>query len=374
MGSDLLEQLRQERSSATGGARAIGALPESPESAPSPAISRRRMFWGAFAAVTAGLAGFFGSRQLNAEKPVLVESPAVVLPERRLDLGRMRSHVALLAQPDWQGRLAGSRGALQAGEYIAQLWEKWGIEPRGEGGTYFQTFPVPSFSLTNVNGRMRLLPRAGEGGTADNLIGFIPGRDPRLRNKVVALSAHYDHLGAWDGAVYPGANDNASGVAVLLEIACAAVKTPPRCSLAFFLFSGEEGGLLGSKHYAEHPTIPLEDMIGLINLDTVGNGDERDFICWIPEEYPWLSYLDEAGKAAGVRLYPQEHGGHNSDHQPFVDKGVAAITVLSASWLEGNHTPQDGLSLIRPEKLARIAEWSWRAIYNLAETAGRRGG
>ncbi|MBM7867508.1 M28 family peptidase [Heliobacterium gestii] len=379
MGIEKRDQQRLEDLTGRSGERQEAERPDAgdDDEAASPAsrsISRRRVFIGALAAVTASLAGWFGSRQLNAEKPLPALAPAAGLPERRLDLARMRSHVAVLSQPDWQGRLAGGRGAVQAGEYVAQLWEKWGIQPKGEGGTYFQTFPVPSFSLINVNGRMRLAPQAGGGGTADNLIGYIPGRDPRLRNQVVALSAHYDHLGLWDGSLYPGANDNASGVAVLLEIACAAIQTPPQCSLAFFLFSGEEGGLIGSKYYVEHPTIPLEDMIGLINLDTVGNGEERDFICWLPDRLPWLGVLDETAKDAGVRLYPQDHGSHNSDHQSFVDKGVPAISVLSASWLEGNHTPQDGVAMIRPEKLARIADWSWRAMYSLAETAGKRGG
>ncbi|WP_170291529.1 M28 family metallopeptidase [Heliobacterium mobile] len=336
-------------------------------------LNRRRFFYGG-AAVLSGLASLFGAYWLNKQKgptapPVITDLPD--LPDRRLDLTRMRSNISILAQKDWEGRLAGSPGQTKAGEYMARLWSSWGLKPKGDGETFFQSFPVPSFSLSPVNGRMHLVAGENKGNLADNLIGMIPGRDPALRHEVVALSAHYDHLGKWDNQVYPGANDNASGVAVLLEIAKAAIQSPTRRSLAFFLFSGEEGGLIGSKYYVEHPSIPLESLIGLVNLDTVANGDKSDFIYWSSGNLPWREVMEEAARATNIRLQPQDRGMHNSDHFPFAEKGVPAISVLSGTWLEGNHTPGDTLSIINTEKLQKIAEWSWRFVYTLAESAGK---
>ena len=106
---------------------------------------------------------------------------------------------------------------------------------------------------------------------ADNVVGVLPGTDPALAGESVVIGAHYDHLGRIGGAVYHGADDNASGTAVVLGLAkaFAAAGGAPR-PLVFVLFSGEEMGLIGSGHYVRHPVLPLERAAAMINFDMVG--------------------------------------------------------------------------------------------------------
>src|SRR4029453_8015333 len=107
--------------------------------------------------------------------------------------------------------------------------------------------------------------------TAVNGIGILPGRDPALAGQAVVLSAHYDHLGFAGGAIYPGADDNASGTAVVVELAraFAAAGSLDR-TLVFVLFGAEEIGLVGSGHYVRHPSVPLAQTVAMLNFDMVG--------------------------------------------------------------------------------------------------------
>jgi Zn-dependent M28 family amino/carboxypeptidase len=111
------------------------------------------------------------------------------------------------------------------------------------------------------------------------VIGILPGRDPVLRNQTVILGAHYDHLGLGGfgsldpdsaGRVHNGADDNASGIAGLIQVAARLAASPPARTVVFIAFSGEELGLLGSAHYVKEPIYPLDGTLAMINLDMVG--------------------------------------------------------------------------------------------------------
>ena len=113
---------------------------------------------------------------------------------------------------------------------------------------------------------------------ARNVLGLLPGSDPQYKDEIVVISAHYDHVGRNpDGTVYNGANDNASGVAVMLEIArlWQAQGFKPARSVLFAAWDGEERGWLGSTYYVENPVYPLDHTVALLNLDMVGVGDEK---------------------------------------------------------------------------------------------------
>jgi len=139
-----------------------------------------------------------------------------------------------------------------------------------------------SFAVPGARVRVSTALGATREQNARNVIGFLPGRDPDLAEEVVVLGAHYDHIGlglfgstggaAAAGQVHNGADDNASGSASLLELAewFAQPENRPRRSLLFIAFTGEERGLLGSVHYVEHPTVPLQDCVAMVNLDMVG--------------------------------------------------------------------------------------------------------
>lgn len=179
-----------------------------------------------------------------------------------------------------------------------------------------------------------------------NIIGYIPGT--QYPDSFIVFSAHYDHLGNMGKDVYfPGANDNASGCALMLNLAGYYSQHPPKYSIAFMAFGAEEAGLLGSKHYVEHPLFPLKQIKFLINLDLLGTGDEGitvvngsvfktefDELVKINEEKKYLSQIKIRGKAA------------NSDHYFFSENGVRCFFIYTLGGIKAYHDIYD-----RPETL-----------------------
>jgi len=154
----------------------------------------------------------------------------------------------------------------------------------------------------------------------------LPGRDPAAANEVVILGAHYDHLGQGpDGTIWPGANDNASGVAVLLEIARTwqAQGYVPRRTVVFAAWDAEEQGLLGSIHYAAHPRYPLEDTVAMLQLDMVGAGAGA---LALDGEPGLLEHLLSVAEALAIPTAEYPLG--RSDHVPFLEAGVPAGLLI----------------------------------------------
>lgn len=179
-----------------------------------------------------------------------------------------------------------------------------------------------------------------------NIAGYIEGT---LRpDSFIVFSAHYDHLGMMGKDVYfPGANDNASGIAMLLNLARHYQENPPKFSVAFIAFGAEEAGLVGSKYYVEHPLFPLSQIKFLINMDILGTGDEGikvvnatehtkefDELVKINSEKEYLPSVQPRGKAA------------NSDHFPFSEKGVKTFFIYTLGGIKAYHDIYD-----RPETL-----------------------
>lgn len=170
---------------------------------------------------------------------------------------------------------------------------------------------------------------ATRGANARNVVGFLPGRDPDLAQEVVVLGAHYDHVGlGWFGStggaaaagqIHNGADDNGSGTAALLELAewFAAPAQRPRRSLLFIAFTGEERGLLGSRYWVDHPTVPLDDIVAMINLDMIGRSREGRL------------QVGGVGTAAGL--------------QDLV-AGCNAVHRLNVMWDPGGLAPSDSTS------------------------------
>lgn len=182
--------------------------------------------------------------------------------------------------------------------------------------------------------------------STQNIIGYIPGT--QYPDSFIVISAHYDHLGHMGKEVYfPGANDNASGCALMLNLAGHYSQHPPKYSIAFMAFGAEEAGLLGSKHYVEHPLFPLKQIKFLINLDLLGTGDEGitvvngsvfktefDELVKINEAKNYLSQIKIRGKAA------------NSDHYFFSENGVRCFFIYTLGGIKAYHDIYD-----RPETL-----------------------
>lgn len=162
-----------------------------------------------------------------------------------------------------------------------------------------------------------------------NVMAMVPGT--RMPDSFIVITAHYDHLGKMGyDAVFPGASDNASGTAMLLQLAAHYAKNPASYSVLFIAFSGEEAGLLGSSYYVSHPIVPLEKMRFLVNLDIMG--DARDGVTVVnatefPREFSLLESLNRKGN-----YLPQIRSrgkAANSDHYHFSEAGVPAFFIYS---------------------------------------------
>lgn len=179
-------------------------------------------------------------------------------------MGRYKAHVATLASEEFGGRRGA--GAAKAAFYVADELKRLSLEPLF-GNSFVQ--PMPDFRTGGTLGR--------------NVGAKIIGTDPNLRDEWIIVSAHFDHLGRRGETYYPGADDNASGTAMMLEVArCFAnAETKPRRSIMFVGFDREEDGLWGSRYFADHPPIPLDRVKLFLTADMIGRalaGVCQDFV------------------------------------------------------------------------------------------------
>jgi len=213
-----------------------------------------------------------------------------------------------------------------------------------------------------------------------NVIGVLQGSDPELRDTYVVYSAHFDHVGIGapdaDGdSIYNGADDDASGTALVLEVARAfsSLPEPPRRSVVFLAVSGEEKGLLGARHWATHPTVPIEAVVANVNADMVGR-NAPDTLIAIGGEYSSLGDLSanvaashpDIGLVVAPDPDPSENAFFRSDHVAFVREGIPAI--FYTTWLHDDyHAPSDEVDSIDADKLARVARLAFWVGWEVAQ-------
>ena len=232
--------------------------------------------------------------------------------------------------------------------------------------------------------------------SSPEVIGLIPGSDPKLAAEHIVLTAHLDHIGIrkaakpGEDAINNGALDNASGVATMLEAARAFAQSgkAPRRSVLFIAHTGEEKGLLGADYYAAHPTVPINQIVGLVNLDMpLLLYDFRDVIPFGAEHSTLVRAVADAGKSMGVAAaadpMPQESLFVRSDHYRFVTRGVPSVFLMTGyanggeakwkSFLGGvYHSPKDDVSQpIDWNAAARFGELNYRIARTLADADER---
>jgi len=201
-------------------------------------------------------------------------------------------------------------------------------------------------------------------GLLTNVVGLIPGTGP----DAIVIGAHRDHFGRPAGLWFPGADDNASGTAVILEVARVLGKTGlhPRRTILFVSFSGEERDLLGSRLYTSRPVVPLGSTKAMINIDHAGIGNGRLTIGVTGLE---KNVALEAGQTAGLTdkldVYGFFPGG---DHVPFKEAGVPTITVVSGGIHPHFHQPTDSADTINPAILQTMARYVLTLTWQLANT------
>jgi len=189
-----------------------------------------------------------------------------------------------------------------------------------------------------------------------NVIGYIPGKS----KKVLVFTAHYDMLGSFGASNYfPGASDNGSGTAMVLDLARHfSSGKKPYYSIAFMLFSGEEAGLMGSSHYVNHPLFPPEQIKLVVNLDMVGTGQQGVILFNAPQRPLEAAIVQKINEEKHYMKEVEERiGTANSDHWPFHEKGIPAIFFLTKGRAGGGHnifdTP-DKLPLYGYENLFKL--------------------
>lgn len=204
-----------------------------------------------------------------------------------------------------------------------------------------------------------------------NVIAKIDGVDPVLKNEFVIIGAHMDHLGiSPTGEVYNGANDNASGTAVVMEIArvMKANNVKPKRTILFALWGGEEQGLLGSRYYSEHPVYPIEKTVAYFNLDMVGHGDGRiNFpgIYYGPEI--WEILKRKLPEEIKKDLNPSRGGPGGSDHTSFLLKGVPGFGIMTSGYHFKYHHTRDDVDIIKPEILEKVANFLYASLKIVAD-------
>ena len=332
---------------------------------------------------------FEGDEPANVAKgrwPVLDSPMTVFLPDRdgsvsHVEMGKLAPRAALASLPaaysgermmktieflssrELKGREIGTAGIENAADFIADKFKQAGLIPGGDAGSYFQTWKDPARNVT-----------------MKNVIGTIPGRKPELAGQSVVLGAHYDHLGLGmsigrtedKGRIHPGADDNASGVAVLLETARMLKETlNPDRSIVFIAFTGEEEGKLGSQYYVSHEKrFPVSNCIGMVNLDTVGRlGKNKLLVLGASSAKEWVHILRGAGFVTGVEIETVSEELDSSDQKSFQLAGVPAVQLFSGPNLD-YHRPTDTADKIDSAGLVKVASVTKEVIEYLA---GREG-
>ena len=212
---------------------------------------------------------------------------------------------------------------------------------------------------------------------AVNVIGLLPGRDPKLKDEYILMGGHLDHLGiGLNGFIYNGADDNATSAATILETARVLIASGfrPARSVLFCSWAGEEMGLIGSRYYVDHPLFPLEKTVVYLNIDMVGMGDS-DLLIGGMWEYGRFYDIVKAGLDPETlnKLKPRVNY-RGSDHSAFWAKGITALSLRTGEILTEKlddehpeyHTPGDRPELIDPELLRLAAQYHVDVIRILA--------
>ena len=201
-----------------------------------------------------------------------------------------------------------------------------------------------------------------------NIVAMIEGSDPKLKNEFVVIGAHLDHVGSQAGLLFPGANDNASGSAGVLEIADAFVKggIQPKRSVVFVLFASEEQGLNGSKHFVESWKNGYDKIIAMINLDCIGYGDSIQVGNGksAPKLWEIANQIDETSFNSMV---DRTWSGGGADATPFFEKDIPCLYFVTTNSYDHLHLPSDKVETLNPilfEKVVKLAHLTALEIVN----------
>jgi len=286
----------------------------------------------------------------------LLLAPTSVLPQTAAT-GRIAEDVLYLSSDRLEGRRIGSAGADSAAAWIALRMEKAGLTRAPGSDSWYQSFIIAhdapaahGTGLAGVRGR--------------NVIGVLKGKDPALAGQYVVLGAHYDHLGnGGQGSLDPdsagvphnGADDNASGVAAVLEVARRLAANRPARSVIFVAFSGEEEGLLGSGHFVKFPPVPTDSMVAMLNFDMVGRlRDDKLIVYGVETAREWRGMIDSLNRVTKFSLTLQGDGYGPSDHTSFTLVKRPVLHFFTGTHSDYHRTTDD-FAAINLDGILRVA-------------------
>ena len=287
----------------------------------------------------------------------------------------LRADVSFLASDLLEGRDTPSRGLDIAAEYIASSFRRMGLEP-ATGDSFYQAVPIQKTDAAEHSPRNIAIS-----GTANNVIGLLRGSDPMLKDTYVIVSSHYDHVGlASEGAdrIFNGANDDASGTASVLTVAnaLASLHPRPKRSVLVILFCGAEKGLLGSRHYASHPLVPLEQTVAQINMEQMGRTDSPEAPHLKMMNVTGFDYstipalLTDSGKRVQIAVVKDAQASdayfRRSDNGPLADVGIPAHTVSVTYEFPDYHAVGDEWQKLDYDNMAHVDQAVGIAMLRLA--------
>ena len=294
----------------------------------------------------------------------LAPREALVTAAEKFSTRRMQSDLEFLASEDMAGRGLGTDELERAAAYIATEFETAGLQPGGDAGGWFQVWQE---NVAELDRSVAL----------KNVIGILPGSDPARVGESLVIGAHYDHLGhgayggrkADRGQIHPGADDNASGLAVMLELARSLKDKPLPRTLVFAAFTAEETGRLGSAHYVRHPgEFPLDQLIAMLNLDTVGRlGDNPLVLFGTGTAAEWPHIFRGAGYVTGVPVTVVADDFGSGDQTSFIEAGIPAVQFFGGTHAD-IHRPGDTLERLDTAGLVKVA----RVLSEVTDHLGRR--
>ena len=289
----------------------------------------------------------------------------------RITADAIKPHIVRLADDKMEGRGAGYKGERAAAKYIAGEFKRIGLKPAGTNG-YFQEFRFHPYH-PNV---------AWEVFESRNVLGLIEGSDPMLKNEVVVIGAHYDGQGRTGQAdptrqasttndeIWNSANDNATSVAAVIELARALISARPKRSILFAAFGAEEHGMTGSIYYVNHSIIPLANHVAMINLEKLGRSPEKPLtVMGVMSSKVWPATLKAASEATGSKIAQSPIAFPDSDHYPFGARGVPAV-MLYVSGVAA-HQASDSSDTIDFERTAEAARYALALVESLADLSER---
>src|SRR3954469_13678061 len=262
-------------------------------------------------------------------------------------------YVEVLADDVYEGRAAGSRGGHAAAQWLIQQLRPFQLMPGGTDGSYVQKF----------NDDCR------------NILVLQQGDDPQLQNEVIVVGAHYDHVGYGNrnnsfgpiGKIHNGADDNASGTSVMLEaieaFARSGLKT--RRTILFAFWDGEERGLVGSRYWIAHPTLPINRVKLDITLDMVGRlRDERLYLMGSRSGYGMRRLFSDPVEDSLSLDFSWDIQA-NSDHWPFLEKRIP-IALLHTGLHSDYHRPTDDVEKINRQGMREVCRYLFASLVHVA--------